>query len=259
MNKNPLENIIRDGGFTAIFRKIGCVGDSLSSGEHESLDENGVKGYNDYYEYSWGQFLGRACGSEVINFSRGGMTAKEFSPYGGHTCCFTPERACQAYIIALGANDMNQVKQGNIEFGSMEDVDFEDLEKNRSTFVGEYVRVIQRLRKNEPKCRIFVTTIPRSINGEDEEQRHEMHAEFIRELPKYFDFLYVIDLRKYAPVHDEQWKKIYLLGGHLSAMGYKYMADLFGTYVDYIIRNNPDDFKQVGFIGKGIHNVSEKW
>ena len=42
-------------------------------------------------------------------------------------------------------------------------------------------------------------------------------------------------------------------------MGYKYMADLVGTYVDYIIRENPDDFKQVGFIGKDVYNVNEKW
>ena len=259
MQKNPLENIIKDGGFTAIFRKIGCVGDSLSSGEHESLDANGVKGFNDYYEYSWGQFLARASGTEVINFSRGGMTAKEFSPYGGHTCCFTKERACQAYIVALGVNDMNQVKAGNIEFGSFDDVDWNDLEKNKPTFVGEYVRVLQRLRKNQPKCRIFVMTIPKSTADAGEEERHDKHAEFLRQLPEYFDFLYVIDLRKYAPVHDEDWKKIYLLGGHLSAMGYKYMADLVGTYVDYIIRENPDDFKQVGFIGKDVYNVNEKW
>ena len=65
--KNPLKNVITDGGFTAIFRTIGCVGDSLSSGEHESLDENGVRGYHDFYEYSWGQFIARKCGSIVRN------------------------------------------------------------------------------------------------------------------------------------------------------------------------------------------------
>ena len=31
------------------------------------------------------------------------------------------------------------------------------------------------------------------------------------------------------------------------------------TYIDYIIRNHPEDFTQVGFIGTGFHNVSAKW
>lgn len=259
MEKNPLEIIKSDGGFTAIFRKIGCIGDSLASGEHESRTENDEVGYHDYYEYSWGQFIARACGSEVINYSRGGMTAKEFHSYGWHTGCFEPWNKCQAYIIALGVNDMNQVKQGNIEFGSFDDVDWDDLEKNKSTFVGEYVRIIQRLRKLEPKCRIFVMTCPRSVGDDGVEERHDKHAEFIRKLPEYFDFLYVLDIRKYGPIYDEEFKKFYLLGGHMSALGYKFTADMVMTYIDFIIRNNVDDFKQVGFIGKGVHNVKEKW
>ena len=32
---------------------IGCIGDSLSSGEFESLDEAGNRGYHDMFEYSW--------------------------------------------------------------------------------------------------------------------------------------------------------------------------------------------------------------
>ena len=54
-NEKPLDRFVPDGGFTAIFRTIGCIGDSLSSGEFESTKEDGTKGYHDYYEYSWGQ------------------------------------------------------------------------------------------------------------------------------------------------------------------------------------------------------------
>lgn len=35
-NEKPLDNIAVNGGFCGIFRKITCVGDSLSSGEFES-------------------------------------------------------------------------------------------------------------------------------------------------------------------------------------------------------------------------------
>ena len=67
----PLDCIKPDGGFTAIFRTIACIGDSLSSGEFESLTEDGQRGYHDLFEYSWGQYIARAAGCKVYNFSRG--------------------------------------------------------------------------------------------------------------------------------------------------------------------------------------------
>lgn len=54
----PLADIICDGGMMNIFRSIGCIGDSLSSGEFE-YDNQGEKGYWDCYEYSWGKQIER--------------------------------------------------------------------------------------------------------------------------------------------------------------------------------------------------------
>ena len=61
-DEKPLDLMPENGGYTAIFRKIGVVGDSLSSGEFESRDKDGNRGYHDYFEYSWGQNLARLCG-----------------------------------------------------------------------------------------------------------------------------------------------------------------------------------------------------
>ena len=76
--EKPLDYLLSDGGFCKIFRTIGCIGDSLSSGEMESFSAQGGRGFHDYYEYSWGQFMARTAGIQVYNFSRGGMTAKEY-------------------------------------------------------------------------------------------------------------------------------------------------------------------------------------
>ena len=43
-NEKPLDVIKPDGGFFGIFRTVAVVGDSLSSGEFESLDEKGNMG-----------------------------------------------------------------------------------------------------------------------------------------------------------------------------------------------------------------------
>ena len=252
----------------SIFRRVGFIGDSLSSGEHESLNEENVKGFHDYYEYSWGQFIGRRCGLTAYNFSQGGLKAitffqmiearPEMNP-------FVEEKRCQAYVIALGVNDMNRLHDAensyNGDFGTMDDVDWENEDNNKPSFVGQYVRIIQKLRKFEPKCRIFVMNMPKE-HPEDKtkKERYDRHAKFIRSLVKYFDFLYVIDLRKYSPIYGRRFGKKYFLGGHMSALGYKMTADMVITYVDYIIKHNIEDFCQIGFVGKGgVHYSKRKW
>lgn len=259
--ENPIEKIVPDGGLTCILRSVGCIGDSLSSGEHESCDENGKIGYHDYYEYSWGQFMARKCGLDVKNYSVGGLTAKEFHKYADFHHCFRPGYLCKAYIIALGVNDLNRldVRYDN-QFGSFDDVDTDNWLNNKPTFVGEYVKIIQRIKEAQPKARVFLMTIPRRPGCSAEQKAlQDKHAELLNALTEKFEYTYVLDLRKYAPDYDEEFYKINGLGGHLSSIGYKYTADIVATYIDYIIRNNIDDFKQIGFVGTGFYNSKEKW
>ena len=49
-NEKPLERILNDGGFCGIFRTIACIGDSLSSGEFETIDSDGKHSYYDFYD-----------------------------------------------------------------------------------------------------------------------------------------------------------------------------------------------------------------
>ena len=102
----PLERLLPDGGWTSIFRTIGCVGDSLASGEFEGTDAQGSKTYHDVYEESWGQYMARIAGVRVYNFSRGGMTAKAYmESFADDKGFWNRDLACKAYIVALGADD----------------------------------------------------------------------------------------------------------------------------------------------------------
>ena len=49
-NEKPLDREAVNGGYTAIFRKIGIIGDSLTSGEFEGTGESGQKTYHDFIE-----------------------------------------------------------------------------------------------------------------------------------------------------------------------------------------------------------------
>ena len=64
-----------------------------------------------------------------------------------------------------------------------------------------------------------------------------------------FSDTYVIDLYKYAPIYDKKFREKFYLLGHLNPMGYQYTAKMVMTYIDFIIRNDMDNFKQVGLIG----------
>lgn len=266
--ENPIKNFIQGEGMVPIIRTLGCLGDSLSSGEHESRDQNDKVGFHDYYDYSWGQFIARKCGLKALNFSKGGYTAADFFIRNDFPEMLASHNLCQAYIIALGCNDLNLLLKKSDYcypkgFGNLEEAVKNSFEENLNTFVGCYVNVLNKIRQANPKCRIFLVTIP--VHSKDRKELVEMkdkHAEFLRALPKYYEYLYILDLRKYAPDYSqEEFKNKYFLGSHLNAMGYKYTADMFITYIDYIINHNIEDFKQIGFVlyGNGVHNSREKW
>ena len=252
--EKPLDRFVPDGGFASIFRTIGCIGDSLSSGEFESTKEDGTKGYHDFFEYSWGQFIARQIGAKVYNFSRGGMTAKEYwERFAEANDFWNPDKLCQAYIIALGVNDLN-----HIDIGSIADINKEDYNQNANTFAGYYARIIQRLKSMQPKARFFLVTMPKSEFPAGI-VRAKAHSELMNQLAEFFDYTYVIDLYRYAPIYDREFRERFNLGGHMNPMGYKFTADMVTSYIDFIIRSDMESFKQVGFIGTPYHNNTAKW
>ena len=248
-DEKPLDNILQDGGMCAIFRSIACIGDSLSSGEHERVDGEGNKEYHDYYEYSWGQYMARMMGSKVYNFSRGGMTAKWYcETYANLKGFWDPDLACQCYIIAMGCNDTTA---DGTNLGEISDIDTDNYENNKKTFVGYYGKIIQKYKEIQPDAKFFLMTMPRYDDDPKEEAR-DLHQKLLYEMAELFDNTYVIDFRKYAPKYDEEFKKYFYLEGHMNAAGYLLTAKMVASYIDYIIRNNPDDFREVGFIGKNL-------
>ena len=250
-NEKPLDRIVSDGGFTSIFRTIACIGDSLASGEFESIKADGSHGWHDMYEYSWGQYIGRMCGSKVYNLSRGGMTAKEYcESFAENNGFWNPKYASQCYIIALGVNDILNVKQ---ELGSVKDVDFSDYKNNKENFAGYYAHIIQRLKQIQPRAKFFLMTMAKDGENDSRLEEKQAHSALLYDFADKFDNTYVIDLLKYAPTYDEKFKENFYLCGHMNPMGYDLTAKMVASYIDYIIRHNPQDFKEVGFIGTDLH------
>lgn len=254
---NPLEEFVTNGGVCGILRTVACIGDSLSSGEFESFTEDGKKGYHDLFEYSWGQFMAREAGLDVLNFSRGGMTAKEYcTSFAEKMGYWDPEKKCKAYMIALGWND---ISQSGTNLGDISDIDTNNWRNNKETFAGYYAQIIQRIREIEPKSRIFLITIPRLEWHESRFEAEDRHQQLLYEIADLFEFTYVMDMRKYLPTADAFFKEKTFLGGHMNAVGYLFFARAVMTYTDYIIKTNTDDFRQIGFVGTKYHNCTAKW
>lgn len=247
-DEKPLDTMRENCGFTGIFKEIGVIGDSLSSGEFESVDENGEIQYHDMYEYSWAAVIERLTGTHFHNYSRGGMTAKEFYETWADKNDFWQWN--QAYMIGLGNNDLFVFHH---EVGSVKDINPMQPEKNPDTFFGNLGRIMSRLKSIEKDARIFLISMQRRGDKETDAVIESVARE-MEKVCTLFSFTYLIDMTSYGPVYDEKMWKRFGMGFHPNAMGYYAYGLLIGNYVDYIIRKNPEDFFEVPFIGTEYRN-----
>jgi hypothetical protein len=147
------------------------------------------------------------------------------------------------YVIALGVNDIYNV---GMEIGSIADIG-----SDRETFVGYYAEIVRRYREISPGAKFFFVTFPNTNTPERDHQTHGM-IRALYELAEYFGNSYVIDLYRYGPVYDDAFKRRFFLYGHMNPDGYLFTAELIDSYIDYIVRHNPDDFKTIGFVTTNI-------
>ncbi len=243
-DEQPLDRLVNSYSHTAVFRTMAFIGDSLSSGEFETRDSDGTPAYHDLYDYSWGQYIARKNGLKAYNFSRGGMTAKEYmESFAKEQGFWDDNKACQAYVLALGVNDL--LNRG-MEVGCVEDID-----TDRDTFARWYAQIIQRYQAMCPDAVFFLVTIPKSDDPLVEEKSAPMRK-LLYDLQARFDRCYILDLYQYGPVYDARFREAYYLHGHMNPAGYLLTARLIDSYIDYIVRHNPDVFRTIGLVGSGI-------
>lgn len=254
-NEKPLDIIKSDGGFTSIFRTIACIGDSLSSGEFQFRNDEGNWIYYDRYEYSWGQFIARMTGSKVYNFSRGGMTAKEYiESFAQANDYFNDDKKSQCYIIALGVNDVAKIMKNELEMGNEADitVDFKNFNKN---FIGYFSAIIAKYKEISPFAKFFIVTPPQDGKDDERQNFYDKLTQLLYKTADKFENTYIVDLRKYSPIYDEAVRDIFYLAGHLTPAGYKITAEMIASYIDYIIRSDHKAFKDVGLICSEYENL----
>lgn len=242
---NPFAKILDNAGMMEIFLNVGCIGDSLSSGECISGPVNGEFGYNDLYQYSWGQYLARMTGNKYYNFSKGGLSTKTFLQglYPNSSQFDDGDHLCEAYTIGLAQNDYNDAVENEIDFAEYIGTTA-DINTETDSFYGRYSKIIANIKEIQPKAKIFVFTDPLQTTEE------AGFNDAIRHIAENTENVYLVDLYRYgSQLYDNLRHTRWYRYGHFSACGYRMCALYIATYIDYIIRHNPKEFEQVEFIG----------
>lgn len=220
------------------------------------LPSNGEAVYKDCYEFSWGQRLSALIRGVATNFSSGGLKVVDWlhayvdSKSTGHSNDEVERKFIdtkfQAYVNGLGTNDVNQSSL----IGTIEDIDLDNYNNNADTFYGNYAKILQKAREVSPKSYLFCLTIPSIWQGAAETKGYNTA---IRNIATKFDKCYIIDLYKYLPSHSYIATN-YMNRGHMNTQGYQWIAYAIGTYIDYIITNNPQDFAKAALFGTEKEN-----
>lgn len=252
--EKPLDKLVVDGGLCSVFQKVAVIGDSLSAGQFEQ-DPNDTTGrYPDTYPYAWGAYMARDCGFEMYNFSRGGMTVREYvDTWATEQGFWSAKYRAQAYFIALGHNDMWSGRP----VGTMDDINHKDYTKNAQSYIGDYAQIIQHYKQISPDAFFFLIVEPRSSAVETNKYRNDQR-DALYAIAEEFKQCYVIDLQQYAPAFDASFRKQFFLREHMNPMGYRYFAQIIESYVDYYIRKDPAAFYEIGFMNTGFYSLGDK-
>lgn len=243
--EQPLDTLKDTCGFAGIFKQIGVIGDSLSAGEFESRNENNEIAYHDYYEYSWPAILERITGTKYNNYSRGGMTAKEYIDSWADQNQFWQWN--QAYIIALGNNDTFVCHH---PLGSISDIHPHTPNDNADTFFGNMGRIISKIKSIEKDAILFL--VSPQLRGEPCDSIIHQIAKGLEAICKMFSNTYLLNMTQYGPVYDENMRSAFGLGFHPNPMGYYCYALMIGNYIDYMIRKHLKAFAELPFIGTNL-------
>ena len=151
---------------------------------------------------------------------------------------------CDAYIIALGTNDISV--HGSFT-GTVDAMGVTDP----TTSVGGYCEIINQIRTMQPKAPIFLVTISRYRNTV---AQRLVANDKIKAIAAWYQNCYIIDLEKYD---NEEFGTYYKNGSHNNALGYNLRARQYIAYIDWIIANNLDAFRNTQFIGTNYDYVEE--
>lgn len=199
------------------FKKILCIGDSLTAGQFDYKENGTIKEFNDP-AYSYPTFLKALTGRDVTNAGDAGETTVSWyelhgqEDFSGHDSC----------IIMLGRNDYVSGRETTSE--------------ERAT---AFANIIAKVRADNPQIPIFMATLINYYKGDAAETMNED----IRTAATANN-CYLLDIAAFGRMvlSDDAYS-------HCTAEGYYTLAEYFFRYISYVMHNNYTAFKTIQFVG----------
>jgi len=248
---DPLGFMDASTGFVSSFDSIYCMGDGSTVGALPYVIGN--RSYEYYNEGTAYPSVLRSFGLNASNYGWPDETAKDYYQHVENSIANNEDflKDAKAVIIALGAVDL--IADGQIAHrfdGDPDtDIDLSDYTQNADNSVGGYARLIQIILERQPRARIFCCCLPNTISTEPLRTEANLKIKAIAEM--FPDNCFVMDFQTYGVKEEDvsEWKEKYYSGDKPNALGYNLFARMVLSYMNWIIANNMDKFRDIGFIG----------
>ena len=222
VSKFPVNPCDYDGTEISLFKKILCIGDSLTQGVCNFVYQGATVINVSFPDYAYPTFLKKLSGCDVTNAGQAGATiadwytSKAATDYSGH----------DAAIIQLGVNDA-------LGSGWTQDAE---------TALGN---IITKIKTENTGIKIFVATIIPAFaySGDAFNAVSAGLRTFVEGLADTDVIL--LDMAVHGHTADETAYN----NGHLTAIGYLRLAQDYISYISEVIALNTMDFRFVQLIG----------
>ena len=209
-----------NGNDISVFKKIACIGDSITEGYFNKVNASGGQVIQDY---AYPAMLEKLSGSDCVNKGTSGATSVSWwtahsgDDFSGYDCA----------IINFGINDALQ---------SVPEADVRDA----------FTNIIGALKTANKGIRLFIANVnPAYSRGAT---TYDVINAIIEDIAENTTDCFFLDLNEYGHTVGAGY-----VNGHLTACGYRQLAEDYKAYISHIVRNNPEDFRFVQFIGTNLY------
>lgn len=209
----------------SIFESFAVIGDSFCTGSISLSDDTAG---SSYYNISWPAILGRLTGAVCYNFSKGGLSTKDWLTDSERGASKMLEASpANLYVIALGINDGNQ----SIPIGTISDI----TSDSTNSFYSYYGRIVRAIKAHAPNAIIMLSTLARWSST------YNQYSEAIKNIAEYYN-IGVLDLSENTFFRSEFFAENQRRS-HPLAVSYAAMAEEYKFLIETELRLNASRYR----------------
>lgn len=215
-----------------VFKKVCCIGDSLTSGHMQNPDGETVPINKDY---AYPAYMEKLTRNTWHNCGISGANVLTWQSYGGWSQVENCGK-CQLYVIGLMLNDASDSERG-IPVGVIG-----DIHTTAQTYYAGLSKIIDNLININPDAHIFVMNPPKTADI------YKPYINAVRVVTSSYNSNKVHCIELDPELYTNASFINGELGGHWTATGYEQMAEILAYSFSQYINKNVTKFHDVAFI-----------